>query len=233
METWIWVVIIIFSILILVGGGIGLYFLLRKKSDTPTTGGDSGNKGKIISPSKGGSSTKQCHPSSGQDGTIKGSFSLSPAGAPHAALTIAPSTQTETATVYLSSNPDNIYGWTLAPFQSQSIYLKGALTFGGQMSDPYGFQCNEGVILASTADLDNVAAVNIPDPNDNPPDIYASWGYTPSDSPYKTYASTFCSTDDSGMCLYYNQRSNSVVAKQFNPNDLNFRWIIGPSKPFK
>lgn len=225
METWVWVVLIIGILLLLAGLGVGLYFAFRKKPEKSNGGTKGGTT------QRGGSTpnkTTTCKSTSaGQPGTLGGEFSLIPAGSPHTALTISESSQSSNPQAILSSDPSKIYAWTTSSYQTKTANIPNVLRFVGDVEGKFG--CNEAILLTSDYKADLPAFVGKPGSLKFQNQFMLSWKYGIKADQYQ---STLCDVNGSGYCLYYDaSRTGSVVAKQFNSSDLNFRWYIGPPKP--
>ena len=230
MNAAIIILIIIIILAILAGIGVGLYFLLRPKTNNPSNGGGTGGTGPNQPPPGPPS------PPAGNTGTIPpnivpGTFSINSVADPSKYLTIGTNpdpTSTGNPPLIGSSDtsiPCTNYSWqnlfNYNPFPGTNSNVPSALvsnittlTEGNftQVIPPYFLAVNlfgspPSVIISKSA----VSSIGANDP--------VTWNYNAT-------RKTWCAPSTGSLantCLYL-ETDNSVSSRTFNATDNRFQW---------
>jgi hypothetical protein len=211
MNAGIIFLIIFIILLVLAGLGVGLYFLLRKKT-TPEGGGGGGGGGATGSTGSTGPTG-----STGATGIVPGNFSIQSVFDPNSYITIQNRGQIVPSVIVLSSTstPCINYSWqNIANFNLGGINSNApsALIFNG--TDPT-LPPGSNVVSNKSGNPPFEVIVNQGLGNDS--SLIQSWNYNKTNK-------TWCGDgNNSTFCLYHNT-NNTVVATTFNATDSRFQW---------
>ncbi len=219
METWEIIVLIIFLILLAIGIGVTIYFVVRYEEDQKKkTQGPTG-----ISPPTGPTGNTGATGPSGSTGSIPANFSISPASNPNLYMTYIPSSSTvQVVTTNGSSLDCTDYRWQLINNGRNPSLLSVIAdpTNVSPYSSPTNLSNDVGATFTGNAILSNSGFT----PENMDPTAVLNWRYT-SDK-------RWCGTGiRSNYCLYHNS-DNTVSVNNYTNADPNFIWdlvpLIGP-----
>ncbi|HMP29090.1 MAG TPA: hypothetical protein PKD85_05800 [Saprospiraceae bacterium] len=204
METWVWIVIIIFGILVLAGLGVGIYYIYRKKN-VPTSFKDLKKANPPKNPNQGDFSFRPASLSSDYAVAMKESDIL-----------FQPALISSSAAI-----PCSNYTWILGSYQNiwskklmENVLMNYGSTDIAKSKDSILMVPNNG----------EPAIVYPPIKTDN---YLVSWEYN-------TDKQTICSTETPNMCLYYQNggiiaKPLMGLSGEIS-DDKNFKWITETPK---
>jgi hypothetical protein len=210
MQGWAIFLIVVVILIVLALAIVATIYLIRKdRTKKPENG--AGNGGGTVTPT-------------GPTGSAGGEFSFRPMSEPNMFVTAGPADPNlgfPFLPLIVSNNSSiscNEYKWANTTYTNSfgtgtpdsPKTIDNALTFFGTSTK---LLSTEGIVGSTgSGPVFVFAPLNIAE-------INVSWGYNPS-------ANTWCATDNSNICLYYNSTNQTVEGKTLDSTDSNFKWIL-------